>query len=61
MFDRSSTREGARCVPRLIGGVTVSTCLVNVEQRAEVSILVKFRENFQLPTLKWHWPLKVLP
>jgi len=43
------------------GGVPVSTCLVNVEQRVEVSILVKIRENFQLPTLIWHWPLKVLP
>jgi len=30
----------------LFGGVTVSTCLVNVELRAEVSILVNLRGTF---------------
>ena len=42
MFDRSLRSARSRS----IGGVMVSTCLVNVEQRAEVSVLVNLRETF---------------
>ena len=60
-------RSGRRCLkdtpcwvasPGGHGGVTVSTCLVKVESRAEVPDLVNPWENSQLPTTTWHWPRK---